>query len=158
MPRPCRLASTAITPSAARSRTRKRRLRYKLFHQIAELLQELLPARRPIDVVLGCVPAGCHGYCAYGSARFRVRVSSRLPEPFAIDVLIHEWAHALAWPRRNRCMYGCEPFAIRERRDHGVAWGRAYAKVYSAVGCDIIPQIHRAERAARRLRTKKGRK
>jgi hypothetical protein len=132
-----------------------RRPKYRLFHQIVTLLHELLPARLPIDVCLGAGDARRYGDCTLEPSRFRIRVSSRLPEEFAIQVLIHKWAHALSWPRgQSRCSYRWQPIAIRGPIDHDAAWGRAYAKVYCKVLFEILPQLQKAKCAVQRGKRK----
>jgi len=132
-----------------------RRPEYRLFHQIVGLLHELLPARLPIDVCLGTGDGRRYGECTLEPSRFRIRVSHRLPEEFAIEVLIHEWAHALSWPRgQSRWSYRWQPSTIRGPIDHDAAWGRAYAKVYCKVYFEIVPQLQKAKRAAQRVKRK----
>lgn len=144
------------TRSVAAARTR-RRPQHPLFHQIVGQLHELLPARLPIDVYLGVGDGRRDGDCSLEPSRFRIRVSPRLPEQFAIEVLIHEWAHALSWPRgRKRCSYRWQPIALRGPIDHDAVWGRAYARVYCKVVFEILPRLQKAKRAAQRV-TRKGR-
>jgi len=140
------------TRRAAAVRTR-RKPKYRLFHQIVGLLHELLSARLPIDVYLGAVDSRRYGDCTLEPSWFRIRVSHRVPEDFAIEILIHEWAHALSWPRgQNRCSYRWQPIAIRGPIDHDAAWGRAYAKVYCKVVFEILPRLQKAKRAAQRVK------
>jgi len=147
-------SGTTRRVAAARSR---RKPRYRLFQQIVGLLHELLPARLPIDVCLGTGDGRRYGECVLEPSRFRIRVSHRLPEEFAIEVLIHEWAHALSWPRgQQRCSYRWQPIAIRGPIDHNAVWGRAYSKVYCKVYFEIVPQLQKAKRAAQRVKRKGG--
>ena len=142
-------AATGSGPRRVAAVRVRRKPRYRLFHQIVGLLHELLPARLPIDVRLSAGDGRRYGDCTLEPSRFRIRVSSRLPDEFAIEVLIHEWAHALSWPRgQKRCSYRWQPMAIRGPIDHDAAWGRAYAKVYCKVLFEILPQLQKARRAA----------
>jgi hypothetical protein len=146
--------SSKATQRVAAARTR-RKPRYRLFHQIVGLLHELLPARLPVDVYLGVGDGRRYGGCALEPSRFRIRVSHRLPEEFAIEVLIHEWAHALSWPRgQHRCSYRGQPMAVRGPIDHDAVWGRAYSKVYCKVYFEIVPQLQKAKRASQRVKRK----
>ena len=150
-----RATSSRNAASPVARRKHCRRLRYKLFHEIVGHLHELLPARLPVDVYLGVGDGRRYGECGLEPSRFRIRVSHRLPEEFAIQVLIHEWAHALSWPRgQNRCSYRWQPIAIRGPTDHDAAWGRAYARVYCKVLFEILPQLQKAKRAAQRVKRK----
>jgi hypothetical protein len=119
------------------------------------MLHEALPAKRPVDVRLGWVNTNCLGFCTRRDERFRIGVSSRLPEWSAIEVLVHEWAHALSWDAyKNVPYWPWAPAAENQSPVHGYAWGRAYSKVYRVVFFDIIPRIRKEERAARRLKQK----
>lgn len=48
---------------------------------------------------------------------FRVRINRKLKEYEAIETLLHEWAHVLAWECCNRD-YHCD------------AWGKYYSRIY----------------------------
>jgi hypothetical protein len=80
---------------------------------------------------------------------FHIRINNHLSEELAIDTLVHEWAHAMAWPKVERKLF---PSPLRrhiehnERFGHGPEWGFAYSKVYTAFACDILPRIHREDR------------
>lgn len=56
------------------------------------------------------------GDCSYVNGKFLIRVQKNLSEVAAINIFLHEWAHILAW------------HAVGD--DHGIAWGKAYSKVY----------------------------
>lgn len=49
---------------------------------------------------------------------FLIRINNELDEELAIETLLHEYGHVLAWHAPGD--------------DHGEAWGRAYSKVYRA--------------------------
>ena len=156
---PNRLAAGTGEPAAGLAARSRRKVKYRLFQQVAALLSELLPARLPIDVRLAYVRVGLYGYCVFETTHFCIRVSSRLSQDFAIDVLIHEWAHALAWPRNKESfIYRWMPLSERGPLAHNSAWGRAYAKVYSTVRFEIIPRLRKQERVAKRLSKKRPRK
>lgn len=148
-------AATGSSPRGVAAVRARRNPKCQLFRQIVGLLHVLLPARLPIDVCLGACDDRRSGDCTLEPSRFPIRVSSRLPVEFAIEVLIHEWAHALSWPRgQNRCTYRWQPMAIRGPIDHDAAWGRAYAKVYCKVLFEILPKLQKARRAAQRGKRK----
>lgn len=54
--------------------------------------------------------------------RFVIRISKFLDDQTAILVLLHEWAHALAWTWEHDTV-----------DDHGAEWGLAYARTYCAL-------------------------
>ncbi len=56
------------------------------------------------------------------------------PAPQAVEVLCHEWAHALAWNftlDRLFKMRGLDP-VVFDRACHDEAWGCAYSRVWRA--------------------------
>lgn len=58
-----------------------------------------------------------YGTCSILDDRsFRIDISNDLDECGAIQVLIHEWAHAIVWHKKVR--------------NHGPHWARAYSEVY----------------------------
>ena len=69
-----------------------------------------------------------------GDAEYRAGFRAAFGENQAIDVLLHEWGHALAWnyslDRLSRTP-GLDP-AEFEQASHDEAWGCAYARVWRA--------------------------
>jgi hypothetical protein len=59
---------------------------------------------------------GLDGLCEKKDNKFIIKVNSNLNENYSIDVLIHEFAHAVAWDK--------------DADIHGPNWGKAYSKVY----------------------------
>lgn len=111
--------------------------------RVAERLMLHLPPRRPVVMLTGRELSRNHGECALIDGKFEIRLCKRLDEDHAIDVLFHEWAHALSW---DACSLGrAEPRCIsdseRECRDHGRSWGIAYAKVYVCFISEIRPAL-----------------
>jgi hypothetical protein len=67
-----------------------------------------------------------HGTCdfdaTYGKVgRFEIRINRAASFALRLDVLIHEWAHALTW------------FGSPLIDDHSEEWGCAYARIYRAL-------------------------
>jgi hypothetical protein len=56
------------------------------------------------------------GFCTFKDDHFAIMIKDDLPEWFAVEVLLHEYAHALAWGR--------------DEDQHGYNWGMAYSVVY----------------------------
>lgn len=54
--------------------------------------------------------------------RFIIRISKYIDEQTSILILLHEWAHAVAWTWEHDTV-----------EDHGAEWGVAYARVYRAL-------------------------
>jgi hypothetical protein len=63
-----------------------------------------------------------------------VLLNRELKEPPPVEVLCHEWAHALAWnftlDRMSRTP-GIDPVEF-DRASHDEAWGCAYSRVWRA--------------------------
>lgn len=70
----------------------------------------------PVNVRRVALPEYLDGDCQRKSDRYLIRIERTLPEHEAIDVILHEWAHTLAW----------NGF----KDDHSREWGIAYASVY----------------------------
>ena len=63
-------------------------------------------------------------------------------EPQAVEVLCHEWAHALAWNftvDRLSKTPGLDPVEF-DRACHDEAWGCAYSRVWRA-HLDVIREV-----------------
>lgn len=94
---------------------------------IAELRRSCRPA---FPVSVRRVQLTAHdGRCWKHGKKFHIQIDNRLDEPRAIDVLLHEWAHACAWNHRLDAARSDEDF---NRLSHDAAWGVAYAEVYAA--------------------------
>jgi len=115
----------------------------RFFFRVVEQLKIQLPSTRPVVVLAGRQFSTKHGDCGLIDYRFRIRVSRELNESQAVDVLLHEWAHALSWDT-------CGDMSVQGRRlskyefdrlTHGPNWGLAYSKVYQCFVGTIMPHI-----------------
>lgn len=159
--RPHKAAHSSTIARAARETTRcsRRKRGFVFFYRVVELLQYVLPAKLPVVVRLGSTGASFIGYCTRLKSEFHICISDGLSEEFAIEVLIHEWAHALAWPGKAAHLASSRmPRAQRQRPFHGTDWGKAYSEVYCAVKLDIAPVVSREMRASRRHQRRSRRK
>lgn len=88
---------------------------------LGAMLAEQAPADHPVLIVLAddLFEQGLWGYTKYLDAAelYVVVLDSRLPGPLMANVLVHEWAHAIAW-------------GDTEPSGHGPAWGVAYSQTY----------------------------
>lgn len=78
------------------------------------------------------------GRCWKTGRKFYIEIDRRLDENSAMDVLIHEWAHACAWNHRLDNARSDEEF---NRLSHDAAWGVAYAEVYSVYEKHIMTHV-----------------
>ena len=86
-------------------------------------LKVQVPIRFPITATIGPIPPGMWGYCELleDSHSLAIHISDQCDTSMMIEVMIHEWAHAVAWLHG-----GLQPA-------HGSQWGVAYSEVYLAV-------------------------
>lgn len=84
------------------------------------------------------MPDGVLGTCRFVKDKglFLVYLNSDMSPPQATDVLVHEWAHALAWNYlHDKCAvaHSAEQAQMQcEWLSHDEAWGCAYSKTYRA--------------------------
>lgn len=90
--------------------------KFKNFHETVEIIKSYCNIKHPILVKRCIVPKDREGDCELRKKKFIIRIDRNIPEYFAIDVLIHEAAHALSWNK--------------DKDEHGLNWGKAYSKVY----------------------------
>ena len=90
-------------------------MRYKKFHDTARLLKKSLPADLPVKIRRVIMPKDAWGDCSLEGDYYLIRVEKNVPDYLAIDILMHEYAHALSWNKQD---------------DHSNSWGIAYAKIY----------------------------
>ena len=114
---------------------------YGIFRVVLRHLREHCPTAKPVVVRAGCLEDGTVGECARRSRRFVIRLNEHLDEDAAVEVLLHEWAHALAWNYtldRMAQSPDLEP-AEFDRTSHDEAWGCAYSRVWRAY-LDVISE------------------
>lgn len=127
----------ALPPARPRGRgpTQPDRLgnhRWPFFRRVLDALRANCPVRKPVTVHVGYVGHGVLGFCKCESHRTSIRVSGRLTQEAAVDVLVHEWAHAMSWDRRLDRLARAPWISATEFEAavHGPAWGVAYARAY----------------------------
>lgn len=88
----------------------------------------------PVVVRTAWLPDSLLGECVRRRQRFVVRLNDKMGEDQAIEVLCHEWAHALAW-NYSLDQLANDPDldpAEFDRASHDEAWGCAYSRVWRA--------------------------
>jgi len=86
------------------------------FREVVNYFKESKLVVEPISVRRLKLRNGLDGQCEKINDRFIIKINTNLIENYSIDVLLHEWAHALAWGK--------------DADIHGPNWGKAYSKVY----------------------------
>lgn len=117
------------------SRTFLQRAEWAWFQQTLEALREECPAGMRVVVrTTRSLPRNILGECERFCRCFVIRLNWRLGENEAVETLVHEWAHALAWnySHDNLSRQGTATRDEWERATHDEAWGLAYSKAYRA--------------------------
>ena len=102
------------------------------FKRVLDHFRGFCPTPKAVVVRSSWLPDGTLGECVRRSQRFVIRLSDTLDENMAIEVLCHEWAHALAWNYALEAVGG-QPNPDPEQFEaeaHGEAWGCAYSRVW----------------------------
>jgi hypothetical protein len=102
------------------------------FKKVLAHLRETCPAAKPVIVRTGWLPSGNLGECIRRPERFVIRLSDKLNEALALETLLHEWSHAIAWNFTLDAL-ARNPDVDREKFEaeaHGEAWGCAYSRVW----------------------------
>jgi hypothetical protein len=107
---------------------------WREFQTILAGLRRECPPALPVVVRASWLPETILGQCLRRDKRFVVQLNRDLGEPQAVEVLCHEWAHALAWNfslDRLSKTPGLDPVEF-DRACHDEAWGCAYSRVWRA--------------------------
>lgn len=90
------------------------------------ILKKKCPPAYPITVRRAKITEKLDGDCSLHKKRFYIRINKDLREALAIETLLHEWAHAIAWNHLHDSMDWTE----FEEKVHDASWGVAYSQVY----------------------------
>jgi hypothetical protein len=107
---------------------------WREFQTVLAGLRRGCPPALPVVVRASWLPETILGQCLRRDKRFVVQLNRDLGEPQAVEVLCHEWAHALAWNfslDRLAKTPGLDPVEF-DRACHDEAWGCAYSRVWRA--------------------------
>ena len=123
------------------------RRNWPVFHRVLAGLRNLLPPAFPVVVRTGALESGTLGACHRTDDRFVIRLAAHLDEQQAIDVLLHEWAHGLAWNHTMDRLVEMPHLeqAEFERLSHDGAWGLGYAQVWQTFAGEIVPRLNERE-------------
>lgn len=99
---------------------------FKNYRLLLALLKKQHPPGYPVSVRR--VPlSDVEGRCWKHGKKFYIQIDNSLDELRAMDVLVHEWAHARAW---NHRLDTAESDEVFNKLAHDAAWGVAYAEIY----------------------------
>lgn len=98
--------------------TEKNHLHWGTFQSVVSILRKKVPPQEKV-VVRRKLLKDSSGYCIKRDGKFQIRVCRSLEENAAILVLVHEWAHTLAWEK--------------DGSDHSPGWGTCYARCWRAL-------------------------
>lgn len=89
------------------------------YRKLTTFLKKNYPQPFPVSVRRVNLGETYDGCCQFKGSYFLVSVNRNLPEHQAIETLLHEYAHVIAW---NKC----------KNDDHCDEWGKAYSRLYRA--------------------------
>ena len=105
-------------------------------------LRELVPAGLPVKLRLAHI-LSADGWCRRRKTNFEITVSRYMNRSEAIEVLLHEWAHAVAWNHLDDAL-ARNPAVSKAEFDHvshGPAWGVAFSRVYQCYVGEIMSDL-----------------
>lgn len=102
--------------------------KFQQYRALLSMLKAQHPAAYPVSVRRVNLK-NLEGRCWKQGKQFFIQVDKRLDETRAMDVLVHEWAHARAWNHRLDAAVTDAEF---NHLAHDAAWGVAYAEIYAA--------------------------
>jgi hypothetical protein len=117
--------------------------RFKRFQRVVAGLRSLCPPAFPVVIRTKQLAPGIEGTCARHRNRFVICIADRLNEKAGIEVLLHEWAHALSWTHKldSVARMPLHDEDLFERLSHGPEWGVAYADVWRCFVTQILPGL-----------------
>ena len=102
--------------------------RFRQYQSLLKMLKTEHAAAFPVSVRRVRL-SKLEGRCWKQGKKFHIQIDKSLDEGRAMDVLLHEWAHARAWNHRLDEAATDEAF---NKLAHDAAWGVAFAEIYSA--------------------------
>lgn len=102
--------------------------RFRQYQSLLKMLKTEHAAAFPVSVRRVKL-SKLEGRCWKQGKKFHIQIDKSLDEGRAMDVLLHEWAHARAWNHRLDEAATDEAF---NKLAHDAAWGVAFAEIYSA--------------------------
>jgi len=99
---------------------------------VLQALRELCPAAKPVVVRTAWLAPNILGECIRRRHRFVIRLNNQMRQDQAVETLLHEWAHALAWNYSLDRLASTPDVSPKDfdRASHDEAWGCAYSRVW----------------------------
>lgn len=119
---------------------------YRAYKKLVSVLKQKCPAAFPVSV-RRVKMIGLDGDCGLGKKQFFIRINRNISESSAIDTLLHEWAHAIAWNHLHDSLDWPE----FEKRCHDASWGVAYSEVYRVYEQFYLPIMHQARMSCNKI-------
>jgi hypothetical protein len=101
---------------------------YRFYRKVVQFLKKELPCGYPVSVRRVNMDKKYDGRCWKQGKKFYIEIARELDEWKAVDVLLHEWAHAYGWHDR---LHEAKDDELFNRLSHDPLWGCCYAEVYS---------------------------
>lgn len=102
---------------------------FRSYNDLLRTLKKKCPVAFPVSVRRVKLSNRLEGRCWKVGRQFHIQIDKTLDEHKAMDVLLHEWAHARAW---NHMLDAATTDEAFNKLAHDAAWGVAYAEIYSA--------------------------
>jgi hypothetical protein len=122
---------------------------YRAYKTLVSILKQKCPAAFPVSV-RRVKMSGLDGDCSLGKKQFFIRINRDISEASAIDTLLHEWAHAIAWNHLHDSLDWQE----FEKRSHDASWGVAYSEVYRVYEQCYLPTVNQVPTKCNKIRYK----
>jgi hypothetical protein len=111
---------------------------FKSYQALIRTLKKHVAPAFPVSVRRIRLGKHLEGRCWKHGKKFVIEIDKSLDPARAIDVLIHEWAHARAW---NHMLDTAPTDEVFNKLAHDAAWGVAYSEVYSAYERNFVAVV-----------------
>jgi hypothetical protein len=131
-----------VLPAATLNLPLAKRPGFDLFGVTVACLRELCPTPFPVIIRTADLAPEMDGCCHRTQGRFVIQLDRGLDCEKAVNVVLHEWAHARAWNHLldAACGTGMTPEEF-DRLSHGPEFGIAFAEVWRTFSGVILPGI-----------------
>lgn len=129
----CQMAGVIARPKKKKKINREALRKDVVFNCVLAALKRWCPPAKPVKLVINKMANGLLGSCRFDGGKFVIRLNSAMGPPQAVDVLVHEWAHALSWNyTHDKLITGPSNQELVDWGTHDATWGCAYSRTYCA--------------------------